>query len=107
MDARGRRRLTTEGQKLLGYVTRQDPRPGDNLHLTLDIDLEAAAAKAMPHYLMYGATDDIYLYAIAATLERSSVGGMDIGLERERTMAATVTYAPVTQGWLRPRLALA
>jgi hypothetical protein len=27
------------------------------------------AAKAMPHYLNYGATDDIYLYAIAATLD--------------------------------------
>ncbi|MCC6928054.1 MAG: cell surface protein SprA [Gemmatimonadaceae bacterium] len=45
--------------------------------------------------------------AIAATLERSSLGGVDIGLERERTMAATLTYSPVTQGWLRPRLALA
>jgi hypothetical protein len=28
-----------------------------------------AAAKAMPHYLTYGALDDIYLYAIAATLD--------------------------------------
>lgn len=54
VDARGRRRLTTEGQKLLGYVTRQDPRPGDNLHLTLDIDLENAAAKAMESRGFYG-----------------------------------------------------
>ena len=29
----------------------------------------AAAAKTLPHYLTYGALDDIYLYAIAATLD--------------------------------------
>ena len=29
----------------------------------------ALAAKALPHYLNYGAADDIYLYAIAATLD--------------------------------------
>ncbi|MDO8365276.1 MAG: hypothetical protein Q7T20_00675 [Saprospiraceae bacterium] len=28
-----------------------------------------AASKALPHYLTYGALDDIYLYAIAATLD--------------------------------------
>ncbi len=44
--------------------------------------------------------------AIAATNERSQFAGLDIGLERERTMAATLTYSPVSQGWLRPRLAL-
>lgn len=47
VDARGRRRLTTEGQRLLGYVNREDPHPGDDLHLTLDIDLETAASHAM------------------------------------------------------------
>lgn len=44
--------------------------------------------------------------AIAATNERSQIAGLDVGLERERTMAATITYSPVSQGWLRPRLAL-
>jgi penicillin-binding protein 2 len=54
VDARGRRRLTQEGQRLLGYVTREDPQPGDNLHLTIDIDLEAAAAAAMEARQFYG-----------------------------------------------------
>ena len=45
--------------------------------------------------------------ALAATNERSALAGMDIGLERERSMAATLTYSPVAQGWFRPRVALA
>lgn len=47
VDARGKRRLTSEGQKLLGYVNREDPKPGDNIHLTLDVDLESTASQAM------------------------------------------------------------
>jgi hypothetical protein len=49
---------------------------------------------------------DSTLNAIAAGNERAELAGLDVGLERERTMSATVTYAPVTQWWLRPRLAL-
>lgn len=49
---------------------------------------------------------DSSLNAVAAMRERSSLAGLDVGLERERTMAATITYAPVTEGWFRPRLAL-
>lgn len=49
---------------------------------------------------------DSTLNAIAAGRERTQLAGLDIGLERERTMAATVTYAPAGNWWLRPRLAL-
>jgi len=50
---------------------------------------------------------DSTLNAVAAGLERSSLAGMDIGLERERTMATTLTFAPGTaEWWLRPRLAV-
>ena len=49
---------------------------------------------------------DSTLNAIAAGNERSQFAGLDVGLERERTMAATITYAPVATGWFRPRLAL-
>lgn len=45
--------------------------------------------------------------AIAASAERGQFAGIDMGLERERSMQATITYAPVMQGWLRPRLAVA
>lgn len=44
--------------------------------------------------------------AIAAGEERTRLAGVDVGLERERTMAATVTWAPLTLPWLRPRVAL-
>lgn len=54
VDARGRRRLTQEGQKLLGYVNREDPKPGQNLHLTMDIDLETVATRAMQGRKFYG-----------------------------------------------------
>ncbi|MFN8579668.1 MAG: hypothetical protein U0163_01630, partial [Gemmatimonadaceae bacterium] len=36
----------------------------------------------------------------------SQLAGIDVGFERERRMAATLTYAPVPTGWLRPRLEL-
>ncbi|MBK6994375.1 MAG: hypothetical protein IPH31_05420 [Lewinellaceae bacterium] len=50
----------------------------DEKTLLLDIALAAIlfakrdfvkAAKTLPHYLSYGALDDIYMYAIAATLD--------------------------------------
>lgn len=55
VDARGRRRLTTEGQKLLGYVNRVDPKPGKTLRLTLDVELEKVAADAMRSRAIKGA----------------------------------------------------
>jgi hypothetical protein len=49
---------------------------------------------------------DSTLNAIAASRERSQLGGLDIGLERERTMTTSLIFAPVTRGWLRPRVVL-
>lgn len=46
------------------------------------------------------------LLAAAARRERGSLLGVDIGLERQRTMNASVVIAPPTSGWLRPRVAL-
>jgi hypothetical protein len=43
---------------------------------------------------------------IAARRERSDLLGVDVGLERERTMTSSIVIAPAFQGWLRPRLAL-
>lgn len=45
--------------------------------------------------------------AVAAAQERVSWAGVDVGLERERELATSVTYAPVFTGWFRPRLELA
>lgn len=47
VDARGRRRAPEHGEELLGFVTHTEPVPGNNLYLTLDIDLQAAAERAM------------------------------------------------------------
>lgn len=44
--------------------------------------------------------------AIAASRERVSWAGLDVGLERERNLTATVLVAPVREGWIRPRLEL-
>ena len=52
-----------------------------------------AAAKQLPHYLTYGALDDIYLYAIAATLDtriRYELDDLDDEYA-ERMLHATVT----------------
>ena len=46
------------------------------------------------------------LNAIAARRERGDLFGLDIGLERERTMSSSITFSPPQGGWLRPRLAL-
>lgn len=45
--------------------------------------------------------------AIAAERERVAWAGVDVGLERERVLGATVLYAPAPQSWLRPRFELA
>ena len=50
---------------------------------------------------------DSTLNAIAAGNERGALAGLDVGLERERSMQTTITFAPNPRGWLRPRLALA
>ena len=44
VDAKGRRKLADpDSAKLLGYVIQTDPEPGQDLHLTLDNDLQQAA----------------------------------------------------------------
>ena len=45
--------------------------------------------------------------AVAAARERVSWAGVDLGLERERTLGATVLVAPGAGTWFRPRLELA
>lgn len=47
VDAMGRRRKTEGAEKLLGFVAQTESIPGDDLYLTLDLDLELAAANAM------------------------------------------------------------
>ncbi len=37
---------------------------------------------------------------------RSTVVGLDLGVERQRDLVADVLYAPVVAGWLRPRVEL-
>jgi len=40
----------------------------------------------------------------AADAERGTFLGMDAGIERERQLASSITYAPEIAGWLRPRV---
>jgi penicillin-binding protein 2 len=47
VDSMGRRKKVEGDEKLLGFVAQTEPVAGENLHLTLDIDLEKAAADAM------------------------------------------------------------
>ena len=44
--------------------------------------------------------------SVPAAAERQRLLGMDVGLERERTMNAGVSFQPVVASWLRPRLDL-
>ena len=44
---------------------------------------------------------------VAAASARGSFLGLDAGIERERQLASSLTYAPEIEGWLRPRLDLA
>ncbi|MBC7896639.1 MAG: cell surface protein SprA [Cytophagaceae bacterium] len=46
------------------------------------------------------------LNALAARRERGDLLGVDVGLERERTMTSSITIAPNIQSWMRPRLGL-
>lgn len=45
--------------------------------------------------------------AVAAARERVAWAGVDVGLERERVLGATVLFAPASESWLRPRMELA
>jgi penicillin-binding protein 2 len=47
VDARGRRRKTEGGERLLSFVSETEPVPGNNIHLTIDVDLEMAAIQAL------------------------------------------------------------
>ena len=42
--------------------------------------------------------------AILATAERRRLFGVDVGMERQRTMQSAITFAPELSPWLRPRL---
>ena len=44
--------------------------------------------------------------AVAATSERKQLLGLDAGLERERAVTTSFTFAPRLEGWLRPRAEL-
>ncbi len=47
VDAMGRRRKVEGNERLLGYVSQKEPTQGNNLTLTIDADLQAAAGHAM------------------------------------------------------------
>ncbi|MGQ0649245.1 MAG: T9SS outer membrane translocon Sov/SprA [Gemmatimonadaceae bacterium] len=50
--------------------------------------------------------DGATLNAVAARRERGALLGLDVGLERERTMTSSLSIAPALHAWVRPRLAL-
>lgn len=47
VDAMGRRKKVEGAEKFLGFVAQTEPVPGNNLYLTLDVDLEMAAANSL------------------------------------------------------------
>lgn len=47
VDSRGHRKKAEQGERLLGYSAQTEPVPGHNLFLTIDLDVQLAAAKAM------------------------------------------------------------
>ena len=47
VDSRGRRKKIEGAEKLFGFVAQTEPVPGNNLYLTLDVDLEVVAAEAL------------------------------------------------------------
>lgn len=54
VDAQGRRRRAEAGEKLLGFEAQTEPVPGNNLQLTLDMDVSHAAAEAMKRRSFHG-----------------------------------------------------
>jgi penicillin-binding protein 2 len=47
VDARGRRKKTEGEEKLLGFVAQTEPFPGNNMYLTLDMDVQLAAVNTL------------------------------------------------------------
>ncbi len=47
VDSRGHRKKAEQGERLLGYSAQTDPISGHNLFLTIDLDVQLAAAKAI------------------------------------------------------------
>jgi hypothetical protein len=88
-DARGE-------QKLWRSVSALEWRPVPNVTARWDL----ARVQDLRRYR--GST----LNGIAAQRERGELFGLDVGLERERTMASSIVLAPVQRGWIRPRLAM-
>lgn len=54
VDATGRRRKVEGAEKLLGFVAQTEPVPGNNIYLTLDVDLETAAADSLKSHQFNG-----------------------------------------------------
>ncbi len=54
VDAFGRRRRAEAKEKLLGYVTQTPPIAGNDLYLTIDLDLELAAYESMKKHGFLG-----------------------------------------------------
>jgi len=54
VDATGRRRKVEGAEKLLGFVAQTEPIPGNNLYLTIDVDLEMAAANSLKNHKYHG-----------------------------------------------------
>lgn len=54
VDAMGRRKKSEGAERVLGFVSHQDPIPGSDLYLTLDVDLEAAASQSMKQRKFHG-----------------------------------------------------
>ena len=89
-------RIVSGRQEVWRTVSTLELRPFSNVTARWD----AVTVRDMRDY------GDSTLNAVAAGQERSRLAGLDVGLERERSMFTTLTYAPVTQGWFRPRLVL-
>lgn len=77
-------------------ATSLEVRPFD----ALSARWEVSSTRDLVHY------GDSTATAVAATAERSSVLGIDAGLERERAVTTTYTFAPRLEGWLRPRASM-
>ena len=50
VDARGRRKRGPEVEELLGKDRRQEPRPGHNVVLTIDIEVQRLVERALRRY---------------------------------------------------------
>ncbi|MEO6444193.1 MAG: hypothetical protein ABIZ91_10295 [Gemmatimonadaceae bacterium] len=89
-------RVVSGLQELWRTVSTVEMRPFAGLTVRWD----AVTVRDMRDY------GDSTLNAVAAGNERTQLAGLDAGLERERSMYSSLTYAPVVTGWVRPRLVL-